>query len=148
MRRLQNGAIRINPIIFIGVLGLVAIPIIMLMLGQSPQSAANEFMQALAKGDVDKLTEMSYLPDPSRPLRDQWKDTFDLYAKDYIFGYEMGTSEKMGPNDAVIKVTIVEFRGPEMHENDTANLPLKRVDGKWKVALRDLSRTFFPGLPR
>ena len=148
MTKRQLGAFRINPIILLGALGLIAIPVIMVMLGQSPQSAANEFMQALAAGDVETLTELSHLPDPSRPVSDQWKDTFDLYAKNYVFGYEMGSTEKMGPNDAVVKVTVVEFRGPEMHENDTANLPLKKVDGKWKVDLRDLTRTFFPGLPR
>jgi hypothetical protein len=148
MNRRAKGVLKINPIILIGALGLILIPIIMFMLGQSPQSAANDFMAALAKGNVDKLTEMSYLPDPERPLKEQWKETFDLYAKDYVYGWEMGSTQKMGSDRAVVKVTIVEFRGPEMHENDTVNLPLVKKDGEWKVDIRDLTRTFFPGLPR
>ena len=148
MKDRRRAFIRFNPIAVFGVLGLLAIGLVMLMLGQSPEEAGKEFMTALAKGDVAKLTEMSYLPEPEKPIEQQWKETFEKHAKNYVFAWKMEGSEKMSNEEAVVKVLIVEFRGPELHENDVANLPLVKKDGKWKVDLRSLTRTFFPGLPR
>lgn len=142
------GALRFNPIIAIGLVGVITIPIILFMLGQSPEAAAKEFMTALAAGDVNKLTEMTYLPEPEEDINTQWQRTFETTAPNYVFGWELGTTEKDGADRAVVKVTIVEFRGPELHENDIANLPLVRREDKWMVDMRSLSRTFFPGLPR
>ena len=140
--------IRFNPIIAVGLLGLIAIGVVMLMIGKSPDEAAREFMTALSKGDVAKLTQMSYLPDPERPIDEQWRETFEQKAKNYVFAWQLQGSEKMSDAEAVVKVMIVEYRGPELHENDVANLPLTKRDGDWKVDIRSLSRTFFPGLPR
>lgn len=140
--------IRFNPIIAIGLLGLIAIGVVMLMTGKSPDEAAREFMTALSKGDVAKLTHMSYLPDPERPIDEQWRETVEQKAKNYVFAWQLQGSEKISDDEAVVKVMIVEYRGPELHENDVANLPLTKRDGDWKVDIRSLSRTFFPGLPR
>jgi hypothetical protein len=148
MRILSRGAFRINPIVFVGALGLLAILVVMTLIGKSPEQAASEFMTALAKGDVATLTSMSYLPDPERPLDEQWRETFEAKAKNYVFAWQLQTSEKMSDEEAVVKVMIIEYRGPELHENDVTNLPLTKRDGDWKVDLRSLSRTFFPGLPR
>ena len=139
MRHVHRGFVRFNPIVAFGVLGLLAIGLILLMLRQSPEEAAREFMNALAKGDVAKLTEMSYLPDPAKPVEEQWKDTFEKHAKNYVFAWKMEGS---------VKILIVEIRVPDLHENDVANLPLIKRDGEWKIDLRSLTRTFFPGLPR
>jgi hypothetical protein len=146
--KLQRGMIRLNPILVLGALGLAAIVVVMLMIGQSPEEAARDFMTALAKGDTKKLTQMSYLPDPEQPLEQQWKDTIESKARNYVFAWRLEGSEKMSDDQAVVRVLIVEYRGPDLHENDVANLPLTKRDGEWKVDLRSLSRTFFPGLPR
>jgi hypothetical protein len=148
MRRKEFGGFRFNPIIAIGAIGLVAIVIVLLMVGQSPEEAARQFMVALSKGDTAKLTEMSHLPEPEAPLKQQWKDTFEKYAKNYVFAWQMEGSEKMSDSQATVKILIVEFRGPELHENDVTNLPMVKRGGEWKVDIRSLTRTFFPGLPR
>lgn len=148
MRRRNLGIVRFNPIIVVGVLGLIAIGVVMLMLGKSPEDAAREFMSALSKGDVATLSKMSYLPEPELPIDQQWRETFENRAKNYVFAWRLEGSEKMSSDEAVVKVLIVEFRGPELHEKDVANLPLTKRDGEWKVDLRSLTRTFFPGLPR
>jgi len=148
MKQRSAGGLRFNPIITLGLLGVIAIPIILFLLGQSPEAAAKEFMAALAKGDVDKLTEMTYLPEPESDIKSQWKHTFETSARNYVFGWQFGSTEKDGSDRAVVRVTITEFRGPETHGNDEANLPLIRKDGKWMVDMRSLSRSFFPGLPR
>ncbi len=148
MKKRSAGGFRFNPIIAIGLLGVIVIPVVLFLLGQSPENAAKEFMTALGTGDVDKLTEMTYLPDPESDIKSQWRHTFENSARNYVFGWKFGTTEKDGTDRAVVRVTITEFRGPEHHENDQANLPLVRIDGKWMVDMRSLSRTFFPGLPR
>jgi len=148
MKRRSSGALRFNPIIVIGVIGIVVIPIVLFLLGQSPEAAAKEFMTALGTGDVDKLTEMTYLPDPESDIKEQWKTTFETSAHNYVFGWQFGTTQKDDPDRAVVRVIITEFRGPETHENDQSNIPMIRKDGKWLVDIRSLSRTFFPGLPR
>ncbi|MEO7454121.1 MAG: hypothetical protein ABIV13_05095 [Fimbriimonadales bacterium] len=148
MRSLQRGAFRMNPIVMVGMLGLITIGVVILMIGKSPEEAAREFMAALSKGDVTTLTRLSYMPDPEQPVEQQWRETFDEKAKNYVFAWQLQGSEKVSENDAVVKVMIVEYRGPELHENDITNLPLTKRDGEWKVDLRSLSRSFFPGLPR
>lgn len=148
MKNRERGAFRVNPIAVVGGLGLIAIIVVMLMIGKSPEEAAREFMTALSKGDVATLTSMSHLPDPEAPIEEQWRDTFENKAKNYVFAWQLQGSEKMSDDEAVVKVLIVEYRGPELHENDITNLPLTKRDGQWKVNLRSLSRLFFPGLPR
>jgi hypothetical protein len=148
MKNRERGAIKVNPIAAVGGLGLIAIIVVMLMIGKSPEQAAREFMTALSKGDVATLTSMSYLPDPEAPLEEQWRHTFDNIAKNYVFAWQIQGSEKMSEEEAVVRILIIEYRGPELHENDIANLPLTKRDGEWKVNLRSLSRLFFPGLPR
>lgn len=147
MRKRNRAAIRVNPIIVIGVIGLIAIPIIMLMIGQSPEAAARDFMNALTKHDVQRLTQMSYLPDADPPLEQQWKLAFER-APNYVFGWQMEGSDKLGPDQAVVKILVIELRGPQLHENPTVNMPMVRRDGEWKVDLRSLTREFFPALPR
>jgi hypothetical protein len=148
MKQLSTGSFRFNPIIALGLLGIIVIPIVLFMLGKSPEAAAKEFMAALAAGDVDTLTEMTYLPDPESDIKEQWQETFETTAKNYVFGWQFGTTEKDRDDRAVVRVIVTEFRGPETHENDQANIPLIRKDDKWMVDMRSLSRTFFPGLPR
>lgn len=148
MNNYSRGALRFNPIIAIGLLGLIAIPIIMLLLGKSPEAAAREFMVALTKGDVATLTRMTYLPDPVAPISEQWEEAFSSKARNYVYGWKFESSQKLNDDEAVVKVLIVEFRGPELHEKDVTNLPLVRKDGEWKVDVRSLTRGFFPGLPR
>src|SRR5687768_8956115 len=106
MKKRSAGGFRFNPIIAIGLLGVIVIPIVLFLLGQSPENAAKEFMTALGAGDVDKLTDMTYLPDPESDIKSQWRHTFENSARNYVFGWQFGTTEKDGSDRAVVRVII------------------------------------------
>lgn len=147
MNNKHKGAVRINVIIVAGVLGLVAIFFLLFSGSQSPEAAANQFMESLATKDVDRLVELSYLEGADPPLRDQWDLCVNRGAKHFVFMWQFLGSERVSEDDFVMKVVLMVFRGPMGAEGDVVSLPLRRIDGKWKVVLNGLDRTFFPYLP-
>jgi hypothetical protein len=148
-RRSVRGLFRPNLIVLLGLFGLAAIFVLVFLSGVSPQRAGEEFMVALAKKDVRKLVEMSYLPNPSAPLESQWEDCVNGKARNFMFMWvwEEGTSRPTN-DEAVLRLHLIEFRGATQDATDTYELPLIKRDGRWKVDLRGLTRKFFPDLPK
>jgi hypothetical protein len=138
---------RINVIVIAGILGILAIAFLFLSESRSPEAAAQEFMEALAKKDVDRLVELSFLEDAEPPLRDQWEFCVNRAAKNFVFMWQFLGSESVSDDTQVLKVVVMEFRGPQGQEGDVVNLPLRKIDGVWKVELAGLDRNFFPYLP-
>lgn len=143
----DRAGIKLNLIVVFGVLGLAAIAILLVLSQNSPDVAGEQFMKALAKKDVNKLVELSYMENPSAPLKDQWADTVNNKARTYVFLWVWESSRRQG-DEAVLLVHLIEFKGPVQSDSETFELPLVRKEGKWKVDLRSLSRKFFPALPR
>lgn len=149
MKAVRNsGRVRINIIVAVGLVGLIAIVLLFFLSERSPEAAAQEFMIALAEKDVDTLTEMSYMENPAAPLREQWDNAVNNRAKNYVFMWSWAGFRRDSADRAVGRIDIIEFQGPDPKERETVELPLILVGGKWKVDLRSLTRNFFPALPR
>ncbi|MBA3725209.1 MAG: hypothetical protein H0W86_01850 [Armatimonadetes bacterium] len=147
-RTLQRGSARMNLIVVLGIAGLAAILLLLTLTQQSPQEATNEFMEALATKNVNRLAEMSYLESPRTPLKEQWDVAVNERAKNFVFIWHFESSRQPSPEEAVVRLTLVEFRGPEPKDSEPYEIPLLKRDGQWKVDLASLTRKFFPALPR
>jgi hypothetical protein len=147
MSKLQKGGSSINIIIVAGVLGLLAVVFLLFSSTQTAAGAAQEFMEALATKDVDRLTELSYLENPDPPLRDQWDFCVNRGAKNFVFLWQFMGTERVSDDEQVVKIVLLVFRDFQGREGDVINVPLRRIDGEWKVVLGGLDRTFFPYLP-
>lgn len=147
MSKSNRGGIRINVVVVAGVLGLLAMLFLVFAGTQSPEAAAQQFMESLATKDVDRLVELSYLEGADPPLREQWDRCVNHAARNFVFMWQFLGSERVSEDEYVIKVVLMVFRGPMGAEGDVVNLPLKRINGQWKVVLNGLDRSFFPYLP-
>ena len=129
------------------VLSAALVLVLFLFNTQSPSSAAAEFMSALAKQDIDQLTELSTLHDESPDqIREAWKKTFDL-SKHYLFVWEI-TSTDVSGDSASVKLTVLRNAARQMAYQENYALVLVRTDGKWKVDVTQIPRAMFPNLPR
>jgi len=115
---------------------------------QTPEKTAEEFLQALAKKDIEKLVQLSYLENPSAPLRGQWDFCVNHAAKNYIFIWNYVNSQRIDEERAAVKVEFMIFHGIEPSYEEPIEIPIILRDGKWKVDLNSLSRKFFPALPK
>lgn len=133
--------------VFLAIFVLGALAIYVLQ-QQTPEEAAEEFLQALAKKDIDKLVQISYLESPTAPLREQWDYCVNHAAKNYIFLWDYVGSQRIDEEHAAVKVEFMVFHGIEPSYEEPIELPLILHEGKWKVDLNSLSRKFFPALPK
>ena len=111
--------------------GLIAIAILLALNQSAPEGTAEEFMQALAKKDVKKLAELSYMENPSAPLEQQWDDCVNNKAKTYVFLWVWEGSRRESSDEAVMRIHLIEFKGAEQSDSETFEMPLVRRDGRW-----------------
>lgn len=127
---------------------LAAGAVFFFMAGSSPSSVANDFMVALAHGDVKQLGELSYIEgDSPQQLEDAWKVTLDR-GKYYRFFWRVKNSVQPTPDQATVTMDFQRNADQSSSYPEDYALNLVRVGGKWKVDVRQISRTMFPGLPR
>ncbi len=141
----SNG--RINVIIAIGLAGLIAIAALFFFAKASPESAAVEFLDALAKKDVNKLVELSFVESSRDNLKQQWEDCVNKYAKHFNFVWDIKGSQKTASDRATIRVEYYKFQGAAAGLEGPFEVPMVEKNGKWMVDLSSLSKDFFPALP-
>jgi hypothetical protein len=115
---------------------------------QTPAFTAAQFMAALAKGDVDKLTEMSWMgDDPPADIKTKWQKTVEA-GKYYRFVWELGDTFSTGDNSATVKMQVMRNAAQRGAYADQFELPMLKMKGKWVVDVRAINRTVYPDLPR
>jgi hypothetical protein len=141
--------LRFNFVILLGLVGLAVVLLLVFMDEAGPERAAHDFMQALAKKDIDKLTELTYLEErTAEEIRPQWDFALNKAAKHFMFLYGIDGVQKLGDDRAVAKITLIEFRGPAASEIEPVEVAMIKHEGMWKVDLTSTSRRFFPALPK
>ena len=147
MRMLLAGKISVTLIVIVGlVVGLLAMS---LLSKDSPAQAGAQFMAALAAGDAEALTELSYSDDVTKEeMLDMWKYATQVSGRYFTFTYNV-TGESMPSDDtAVVNMMYAERAGMSGSVEVPYELPMKLVDGEWKVDVFALNRKMYPGLPR
>lgn len=130
-----------------GIAGAVALAIVLYFGGDSPTSVANRFLVALAKGDVETLVELSYYEGDESLLRKQWEYATRVAAPYYRFTWDIVTVKQPTEDSAAVRTSFERSYGPGSFP-ERFDIPLRRVNGKWMVDVRLLSRGLYPALPR
>jgi len=145
--KLQAG--RVN-VLLLGAIGSVVLILLVLFFGkESLSSVGVRFMSALAKGDVDTLTDMSYLgSEPKDSIRKKWDFAVNKVGKYYHFAWKVTSANQADANSGAVRLSVMRNVDSGGSYEENFQLPLVRTDGQWKVDVKNISREMFPGLPR
>lgn len=137
---------RINPLIALAILCVVVITSLFFIKGSSPKEIGNEFMIALAKGDVQKLCDLGYTKDMTdAEEKRQWEFATQVAAPYYRFMWRVGGESHPDATSASVQVLMNRGQG----EEEKFEVPLiQMADKKWYVDVRELNRNMYPALPR
>ena len=120
---------------------------------EGPAAVGGQFMDALARRDVDKLTELTYIQstDPKeiegerKRIHDQWDFSVNVAGQHFPFLWRATSSSSS--TDTSATVTVMFTRGTPDGYEEKYELPLEKVNGKWFVNVSSISRAMFPALP-
>lgn len=133
------------------VLGALFATILFLLfgLGESPLVAANRFLIALAKQDLETVSEMSfYSPErPQEQVRADWEKTLG-YIKHFRFTWQLTNYVTPAPDRATVRLKFVKDAHLPGAYDENFGFDLVKVKGKWQVDVGSLSREMLPALPR
>ena len=116
---------------------------------ESPETVGSNFLRALAKGDLDTLTKLSYMDKTSdADIHKKWDYTINTAGPYFRFIYRVkGSSRVSSDSGAVIVSWTKDVQNPTAYAIDY-EIPMLKIDHHWKVDVRSLNRDMFPGLPQ
>lgn len=143
----------------VSILGLGAVAMVGLIVAslffakEDPASIGTQFMDALARHDVEKLTSLTYIgkSNPTefeaeqKKFHDQWDFCVNTAGEHFFFRWKIAASSTASPTSGSVTV-MVEKVGPGSYE-EKYELPMEKEGDKWKIDATSISRTMFPGLP-
>jgi len=123
---------------------------LILLAKPSPTSIANGFLVALAKGDVAKLTDMTYLGSDSdkESIRKKWDYATTVVSPHYRFVWKTVGESIPDDSSASVRIQLIRNIGSPAAFEEKYEIPLVKQDGKWLVDVRAINRDVYPGLPR
>ena len=114
----------------------------------SAATTAGEFMSALAKGDVDTLTELSWFQGATKEqLKEKWRYSVKEVGPHYVFAWKINAVTRSGDDSAAARMQVIRNLDAGGYE-ENFQLPLVKDNGNWKVDVRSISRAMYPGLPK
>lgn len=128
---------------------LAAIGVVIATAGETPTTATARFMTALAKGDAQTLTDMSYFNPPRsrEQVLEAWKKTLQ-YGKFYVFSWRVTEDTRPSPGHAKVGLQVAKDANSQMAYEEPFSVDLVQQNGKWLVDVRSISRPMYPSLPR
>lgn len=140
---------RIHWIIWACIVGLGVMGALFFVSDESPRRVADDFMTALEKQDVEKLTQLTYWGTHSEAdVRASWTYTVGEASKYYRFMYEVEDESRPDANSANIKLLVYRNALYGQSTEEHYDLPMMKENGKWKVRAGGISREMYPFLPR
>ena len=104
-------------------------------------------MDALVRGDVNRLVDLSYTTGESKEqLQKEWEFATQQAGKHYNFGWKITSTTEQG-DVGTVNLSVQRNLGPGSYD-ENYSLPMKKVDGKWLVDVGGISREMFPALPK
>lgn len=136
----------------LGIVGLLCALVVVsiLFLGrESLTTVGNRFMAALGKGDLDTLTNMTFMGNASpEEIRKQWDFTVNTAGRYYNFQYRIVSASQANERTGSVRMQVRRnSTGPSTYE-ENYQLPLVKVGDQWKVDVRGISRELYPALPQ
>lgn len=146
---MRIGSRRISPLTFFAVFIFAVLIGAFVFAGQSVSHVGVQFLDALARGDVDKLTDLSDIPGRSREeIRKEWDFAVNTAGKYYRFEWKLDEGNEISPGLGSVRCQIRRNADNPGSYDEKFELPMHKVDGKWKVAVAEVSADVFPALPR
>lgn len=151
MHRLSG---KVHWMILVGGIGVLLIIGLSFLGLDSPTGTAARFMGALASGDYKTVAAASQVvakpgespEDARKRIEEEWKFATETAGKHYRFRYRLMGQIIEGDQAAVNMQVWKNYSAAAYEEN--FDLPLVKSEGKWKVAIRGMSRKWFPAVPR
>lgn len=141
---------RINWVILAGLGAVLAVALVLFSSNSSdsPTGAASRFLDALARKDAKTLVETSFIDgmDDAQALK-AWEETLAL-TKHYYFFWVIRGNLTPDPNNASVRIGMTRNATDPSGFEENYQVDLVKRDGRWKVRVSGLSRTFYPFLPR
>lgn len=132
-----------------GLAGVALVVGIFILGGDSPSSVAGKFMTALSLGNVDQLTELSYLPGEDKSkVSQQWDYAVNVSGKYYRFKFAIRSDRIISDTEAAVSISMWRNYFSGIAYDEKFELPMVKDHGKWLVDVRGINRELFPGLPR
>lgn len=139
---------RVSIFVIITVVLMAAVVGLFLLAGESPTGVGTKFLTALANGNAKTLAELSYMEgETPAEMEEAWKKTYEA-SKYWLFAYKVMGSTEQDANTASIRLEWVKNIANPSAYGEKFELPMVKVDGKWKVDVRAISRAMYPNLPR
>jgi hypothetical protein len=140
---------RINPFVVVGVIcAIILIPLLFIS-KRGPENYASDFLEALGKGNVDQLAQLSVIGNNNLEQRKAlWAQTVKD-AKYYMFTWRITDVSDISDDRAAVK--IQERRNLQLRmgeEEEPHNLTMVKTSDGWKVLVDGMDREIFPFLPR
>lgn len=146
-RRMKQSG-RAHWLVILGAVGFIALVGLLFAGGSAPSPVAGEFMVALAKGDVNKLTELTYKGTKSEDeIKKDWDFTVHTASPYYRFTWKINDEHLLDDRDATVRLDVWRNMGPRAYP-EHYEIPLVKVNGAWKVRVEAINREMYPNLPR
>jgi hypothetical protein len=143
----MNCSGRINLLLIAAIVIVAGMSVLFLSAGETPSSTVGRFMMALATDNEETLTNLSYMGDqPVEQTRKEWAETMKS-TKNFLFAWRVVSDTENG-NNAVVKLKFAKDARSKMAYEDDLEIPLVKIQGKWKVDVRQIQRDMYPNLPR
>lgn len=140
---------RVNIVLIIGIVVVAMLAYVILMTRESVTTVGTRFMSSLAKGDVNTLTEMTFLEGRDKEdVRKQWDFSVNQVGKHYRFAWRIVSAREIGSDSAAVRLQVVRDLESSAAYEENFQLPLRKENGAWKVDVSNISRDMFPALPR
>ncbi len=147
-RMRQHGRVNLVALIGVSTVLLLGAALGSAFLKESLSTTASKFMDALARGDAETLTDLTYRGDFTREqILDQWKFSTQVAGKHYMFRWQILDEKQADEDQGTVQMFIWRNYGPGSYE-ERYGLELRKEEGKWKVDVSGIARNMYPGLPR
>lgn len=147
LRMRQSG--RVNVIAILAVVAVAMVLVVIFFSKQSLSTAGGEFMDALTRGDVDKLTELSVVGNETPDeIKKQWQFATQVAGRNYSFKWRVTGETQSSDTSGAVQLSVERNFGSGGSYEQNYALPMVKVGGQWKVDVANVSREMYPGLPK
>lgn len=143
----RSGRVSIGGLLAVVVVAIVAA--VFFLSKESLTTVGARFMNALAHGDVDTLTKLSYIGNESPDeIRKQWDYAVNKTGKYYNFSFQITGESQPDKNSGAVRMQVMRDLDNPSSYPENFQLPMIKVGDEWKVDVKGINREMYPGLPR
>lgn len=140
---------RVHWMIVTAIVCALAVGVVLVTGKQGPEVNCQAWLVALAKHDAKTLSSLSYMEaQDEKTTEEEWNRTFRDAAPFFCFTWRFRGVTQATPTRASVDLEWVKAADTPGSYPENYGIPLEKVDGIWKVDVRSIDRSMFPGLPR